>query len=60
MTKIGEQNYPREKSLSSKKERAKGILLFRFPNDEKPQPLIGSVMHGEGDQPQTFLNCIFR
>ncbi len=47
-------NYPREKSLVAKKYGAKGILFVSLPNDEKPQPLIGSVMHGEGDQPVDF------
>lgn len=47
-------NYPREKSLVAKKHGAKGILLLSLPNDEKPQPLIGSVMHGEGEQPIDF------
>jgi len=47
-------NYPREKSLVAKKHGAKGILFVSLPNDEKPQPLIGSVMHGEGEQPVDF------
>lgn len=47
-------NYPREKSLVAKKHGAKGILFVSLPNDEKPQPLIGSVMHGEGEQPIDF------
>ncbi len=47
-------NYPREKSLVAKKNGAKGILFVSLPNDEKPQPLIGSVMHGEGEQPIDF------
>ena len=47
-------NYPREKSLVAKKHGAKGILFVSLPNDEKPQPLIGSVMHGEGEQPTDF------
>jgi Zn-dependent M28 family amino/carboxypeptidase len=33
---------------------AKGILFVSRPNDEKPQPLIGSVMHGEGEQLDSF------
>jgi hypothetical protein len=48
------QEYPREKSLVAKKHGAKGILFVSRPNDEKPQPLIGSVMHGEGEQPEDF------
>lgn len=47
-------NYPREKSLVAKKQGAKGILFISLPNDEKSQPLIGSVMHGEGEQPTDF------
>jgi hypothetical protein len=47
-------NYPREKSLVAKKHGAKGILFISLPNDEKPQSLIGSVMHGEGEQPIDF------
>lgn len=47
-------NYPREKTLVAKKLGAKGILFVSLPNDEKPQPLIGSVMHGEGEQPTDF------
>lgn len=46
--------YPREKSLVAKQKGAKGILFVSLPNDEKPQPLIGSVMHGEGEQPTDF------
>ena len=47
-------NYPREKSLIAKKHGAKGILFVSLPNEDKPQPLIGSVMHGEGEQPEDF------
>ncbi len=47
-------NYPREKSIVAKNHGAKGILFLSLPNDEKPQPLIGSVMHGEGEQPIDF------
>ena len=47
-------NYPREKSLVAKKYGAKGILFVSLPNDDKPQPLIGSTMHGEGEQPEDF------
>lgn len=47
-------NYPREKSLVAKKHGAKGILFVSLPNDKNPQPLIGSVMHGEGEQPVDF------
>ena len=47
-------NYPREKSIVAKIHGAKGILFLSLPNDEKPQPLIGSVLHGEGEQPVGF------
>ena len=48
------QEYPREKSIVAKKHSARGILFVSRPNDEKPQPLIGSVMHGEGEQIDSF------
>jgi aminopeptidase YwaD len=47
-------NYPREKSIVAKKHGAKGILFLSLPNDEKPQPLIASVLHGEGEHPSDF------
>ena len=46
--------YPREKSRVAYKHGAKGIIFVSRPNDEKPQPLIGSVMHGEGEQIDSF------
>ncbi len=48
------EGYPREKSLIAKKHGAKGILFVSLPNDKEPQPLIGSVLHGEGEQPADF------
>jgi len=48
------QEYPREKSIVAYKHGAKGILFVSRPNDTKPQPLIGSVMHGEGEQLEEF------
>jgi hypothetical protein len=45
---------PREKSNVAYKHGAKGILFVSRPNDEKIQPLIGSVMHGEGEQLEKF------
>jgi len=45
---------PREKSRIAYEHGAKGILFVSRPNDEKPQPLIGSVMHGEGEQIDSF------
>lgn len=47
-------NYPREKSLVAKKLGAKGILFLSLPNDAKPQQLIASVLHGDGEQPVDF------
>ena len=47
-------NYPREKSLAAKKLGARGILFVSLPNETKPQPLIASVMHGDGEQPEDF------
>ncbi len=48
------KEYPREKSRVAYEHGAKGILFVSRPNDEKPQPLIGSVMHGEGEQLDSF------
>ncbi len=47
-------NYPREKSIVAKKNGARGILFVSLPNDEKPQPLVASVLHGDGEQPVDF------
>ena len=46
--------YPREKSRVAYEHGARGILFVSRPNDEKPQPLLGSVMHGEGEQLDSF------
>jgi hypothetical protein len=46
--------YPRQKSLVAYEHGAKGILFVSRPNDEKIQPLIGSVLHGEGEQIVNF------
>ena len=48
------KEYPREKSRVAYDHDARGILFVSRPNDEKPQPLIGSVMHGEGEQLDSF------
>jgi hypothetical protein len=45
---------PREKSLVALKHGAVGILFISFPNDKEPQKLIGSVLHGDGEQPINF------
>jgi len=42
--------FPREKTSVAYEHGAKGILFVSRPNDENPQPLIGSVLHGEGEQ----------
>lgn len=46
--------YPREKSRVALEHGAKGNLFVSRPNDEKPQPLIGSVLHGEGEHLDSF------
>ncbi len=46
--------YPLEKSLVAKQKGAKGILFVSLPNDDKPQPLIGSVLDGEGEKLTDF------
>ncbi len=48
------ENYPREKSITAKEHGAKGILFVSLPNVKEPQPLIGSVLHGDGEQPVDF------
>ena len=45
---------PREKSRVAYEHGAKGILFVSKPNEEKIQPLIGSVQHGEGEQLENF------
>ncbi len=49
-----EKDSPREKSRTAFEHGAKGILFVSLPNNEKSQPLIGSVMHGEGEQLEDF------
>ena len=46
--------YPRDKSLTAKQKGAKGILFVSLPNEDKPQPLIGSVLDGEGEKLTDF------
>ena len=48
------KDYPREKSKVAYDHGAKGILFVSRSNDKKIQPLIGSVMHGEGEQLENF------
>lgn len=45
---------PREKAIVAAKHGAIGILFTSFPNDVEPQGLIGSVIHGEGEQMINF------
>lgn len=51
---LWEKESPREKSRVAYKHGAKGILFVSRPNNEKIQPLIGSVAHGEGKQLENF------
>ena len=41
---------PRPKANTAAAHGALAVLMVSKPNDEHPQPLIGSVMHGAGDQ----------
>lgn len=41
---------PRPKAKTAADHGALAVLMVSRPNDNKPQPLIGSVMHGEGQQ----------
>lgn len=50
---------PREKARVAVEHGAIGIMFVSFPNDEKPQEPIGSVMHGTGEQvdiPQVHID----
>ncbi|OFX78252.1 MAG: hypothetical protein A2X12_09060 [Bacteroidetes bacterium GWE2_29_8] len=42
--------YTRYKANVAAERGAKAILFISLPNDEKPQPIIGSLMEGEGIQ----------
>ncbi len=46
--------YPRQKSLLARSKGARAVLFVPFPNDENPQKPIGSVLAGEGEQPEDF------
>lgn len=46
--------YPREKSIIAKNHGAIGIIFVSLPNSINPQAPIGSVLHGEGIQPEDF------
>ncbi len=43
-------DYPRPKANTAAVHGAVAVLLVSKPNDKHPQPLIGSVMHGTGQQ----------
>lgn len=42
--------YPREKANTAFESGAIGLLLVSKPLDKSPQPVIGSLMHGGGEQ----------
>ena len=46
----GEAHMPRPKAAVARAHGAVGLLLISRPLDETPQPVIASVMHGEGEQ----------
>jgi hypothetical protein len=46
--------YPRKKSIVAIEHGAIGIIFVSPPNDKEPQQIIGSVLHGEGEQPVNF------
>ncbi len=51
---------PRPKARTAAAHGALAVLMIAKPNDKNPQPLIGSVMHGEGqhlkDVPQLQIS----
>ncbi len=47
----GEAWLPRPKAVAAAQKGAVALLLVSLPDSERPQPLIGSVLHGPGDQP---------
>ena len=47
------QDMPRAKALTAAAHGARAVLLVSKPNDDPPQPLIGSVYHGPGRHPAT-------
>jgi hypothetical protein len=47
-------NNPREKAIVAAKHGALGILFVSFPNDSVPQPPIGSLINGKGEQMLNF------
>lgn len=47
----GESWYPRPKANAAAQKGAVALLLVSVPDAERPQPLIGSVLHGPGEHP---------
>lgn len=45
------RDLPRPKALNAAAHGARAVLLVSKPNAERPQPPIGSVLHGEGEHP---------
>jgi ketosteroid isomerase-like protein len=46
----GDWSYPRPKAQAAFDHGAVAVLMVSRPNDERPQPLISSMMHGDGEQ----------
>ena len=46
--------YPREKAKTAADHGAIGLIMVSRPLDNYPQPVIASVMHGEGEQNANF------
>ena len=47
----GQAHYPRPKARTALDRGAVAVLMVSRPNDEKPQPVIASLMHGPGEMP---------
>ena len=47
----GSASHPRPKALTAAEHGAVAVLMVSKPGGSRVQPLIGSVMHGAGDQP---------
>lgn len=48
-TSWGGMSNPRPKARTAAEHGALGVLMVSRPNDKNQQPLIGSVMHGDGE-----------
>lgn len=46
--------YPREKAKTAAEKGAVGLIMVSRPMDNNPQPVIGSVMDGDGKQNENF------